>query len=122
MDADPAPGALLTLPWGAYRAFGWNGGRVVLDPAVKLFQRGVVWNDGLPVGLGDGRTLTLATEDPLARRVGAVLAGAGPLTGPLAAEGISHVLIQRSNENLFRSRLPGARLIFAGQDLLLFHL
>ncbi|MFF3440563.1 hypothetical protein [Streptosporangium sp. NPDC002721] len=122
VDADPAPGALLTLPWGAYRAFGWNGGRVVLDPAVKLFRRGVVWNDGLPVGLGDGRTLTLATEDPLARRVGAVLAGSGPLTGPLAAEGISHVLIQRSNENLFRARLPGARLIFAGQDLLLFRL
>ncbi|MGJ6963337.1 hypothetical protein ACSDR0_15635 [Streptosporangium sp. G11] len=122
VDADPAPGALLTLPWGGYRAFGWNGGRVVLDPAVKLFQRRVVWNDGLPVGLGDGRTLTLATEDPLARRVGAVLAGSGPLTGSLAAEGISHVLIQRPNENLFRSRLPGARLIFAGQDLLLFHL
>ncbi|MEU4535446.1 hypothetical protein AB0G15_11325 [Streptosporangium sp. NPDC023825] len=122
VDADPAPGALLTLPWGAYRAFGWNGGRVVLDPAVKLFRRRVVWNDGLPVGLGDGRTLTLATEDPLARRVGAILAGAGPLTGPLAAEGIGHVLIQRSNENLFRARLPGARLIFAGQDLLLFRL
>ncbi|WP_344922306.1 hypothetical protein [Streptosporangium oxazolinicum] len=122
VDADPAPGALLTLPWGAYRAFGWNGGRVVLDPAVKLFQRRVVWNDGLSVGLGDGRTLTLATEDPLARRVGAVLAGTGPLTGPLAEEGISHVLIQRSNENLFRSRLPGARLVFAGQDLLLFRL
>ncbi|WP_440098945.1 hypothetical protein [Streptosporangium sp. H16] len=122
VDADPAPGALLTLPWGAYRAFGWNGGRVVLDPAVKLFERRVVWNDGLPVGLGDGRTLTLATEDPLARRVGAVLARAGPLTGPLAAEGIGHVLIQRSNENLFRVRLPGARLIFAGQDLLLFRL
>ncbi|WP_436760413.1 hypothetical protein [Streptosporangium sp. V21-05] len=122
VDADPAPGALLTLPWGAYRAFGWNGGRVVLDPAVKLFHRRVVWNDGLPVGLGDGRTLTLATEDPLARRVGAVLAGSGPLTGPLAAEGIGYVLIQRSNENLFRDRLPGARLVFAGQDLLLFRL
>ncbi|MER5648505.1 hypothetical protein [Streptosporangium sp. NPDC002524] len=122
VDADPAPGALLTLPWGAYRAFGWNGGRVVLDPAVKLFRRRVVWNDGLPVGLGDGRTLTLAAEDPLARRVGAVLARSGPLTGPLAAEGVSHVLVQRSNENLFRARLPGARLIFAGQDLLLFRL
>ncbi|MEU8381084.1 hypothetical protein [Streptosporangium sp. NPDC048865] len=122
VDADPAPGALLTLPWGAYRSFGWNGGRVVLDPAVKLFRRRVVWNDGLAVGLGDGRTLTLATEDPSALRVGAVLAGPGPLTRPLAAEGISHVLILRSNENLFRARLPGARLIFAGQDLLLFRL
>ncbi|MEV4529080.1 hypothetical protein [Streptosporangium sp. NPDC049304] len=122
VDADPAPGALLTLPWGAYRAFGWNGGRVVLDPAVKSFRREVVWNDGLPVGLGDGRTLVLAGEDPRARRVGAILAGAGPLTGPLAAEGISHVLIQRSSENLFRSRLPGARLIFAGQELVLYRI
>lgn len=122
VDADPTPGALLTLPWGAYRAFGWNGGQVVLDPAVKFFRREVVWNDGLPVGLEDGRTLLLATEDPRARRVGAVLAGSGPLSGPLAAEGISHVLIQRSNENLFRSRLSGARLIFAGQDLILYRL
>ncbi|MER6828471.1 hypothetical protein ABT352_21005 [Streptosporangium sp. NPDC000563] len=122
VDADPVPGALLTLPWGAYRVFGWNGGRVVLDPAVKSFRREVVWNDGLPVGLGDGRTLVLAGEDPRARRVGAILAGSGPLTGPLAAEGISHVLVQRSSENLFRSRLPGARLIFAGQELVLYRL
>ncbi|MFI6506918.1 hypothetical protein ACIBCT_04870 [Streptosporangium sp. NPDC050855] len=122
VDADPAPGALLTLPWSAYRAFGWNGGRVVLDPAVKSFHRRVVWNDGLTVGLGDGRTLALGAEDPLAREIGPLLAGSGALTGPLAGRGVSHVLILRANENMFRSRLPGARLLHAGPELLLYRL
>ncbi|MEU4831971.1 hypothetical protein [Streptosporangium sp. NPDC023615] len=126
VDADPAPGALLTLPWSAYRAFDWNGGRVVLDPAVKAFHRRVVWNDGLTVGLGDGtgegRTLVLGGEDPLAREIGPILARPGVLTGPLTERGVSHVLIQRPNENMFRSRLPGARLVFAGRELLLFRL
>ncbi|GAA2992315.1 hypothetical protein [Streptosporangium longisporum] len=122
VDADPAPGALLTLPWSAYRAFGWNGGRVVLDPAVKSFHRRVVWNDGLTVGLGDGRTLALGAEDPLAREIGPLLAGSGALTGPLAARGVSHVLILRANENMFRSRLSGARLLHAGPELLLYRL
>ncbi|MGW4637870.1 hypothetical protein ACWEN6_05045 [Sphaerisporangium sp. NPDC004334] len=79
VNGDPHPGALLSLPWGAHRAFAWNGGRVILDPATKSFARRVVWDDTLLVGLGHGRVLRVAGEDPLARRVGALLrAETGP--------------------------------------------
>jgi len=65
VNADPAPGALLSLPWGAHRSFAWNGGRVVLDPATKLFERRVLWDDTLLVGLPDGGRLRVRGEDPL---------------------------------------------------------
>src|SRR5207244_9931930 len=41
IDDDPKPGALLVLPWSAYRVYGWNLGTVLLDPAVKAFSRRV---------------------------------------------------------------------------------
>ena len=85
VNGDPAPGALLSLPWSAYRAFAWNGGRVVLDPATKMFSRPVVWNDGLVVGTGDGTRIRLAAESPRARRIGALLAAPEAAPGAHAA-------------------------------------
>ncbi|MBB5134880.1 putative membrane protein YiaA [Thermocatellispora tengchongensis] len=123
VNADPAPGALLTLPWGAYRAFRWNpGGGVVLDPATKLFARRVIRDDSLPVRLGDGRVLRLAAEDPRARRVGRLLGAPGGRTAALRAEGIRYVLILRPYENVFLYRLPEARIIFGGREVLLLRL
>jgi len=131
MDADPEPGAVLALPWSAYRGFGWNGGRTVLDPAPLYFPRRVIWNDGLQVG---DRTLT--PEDPAARAVDAALARPGPIldghgqvTAPSVRDvvRVRYVLLERQrgrnpNENKFQSRLPSRRLVLQGTDILLYRL
>jgi len=122
VNGDPAPGALVSLPWGAHRAFGWNGGRVTLDPAVKMFARPVVWNDELLVGLPGGGTLRVRGEDARAREIGALLAGEGPLTAALRARGVRYVLISAANENTFRFRLPGAAVVLAGREITLMRL
>lgn len=123
VNGDPGPGALISLPWGAHRAFAWNGGRVILDPATKSFARRVVWDDALIVGRAGGRPLRVAGEDRLARRVGAAIAaGDGPLTSLLRAAGIRYVLIVAQNENTFRSRLPGAIPAYLGPQMLLLRL
>ncbi|MGI5160785.1 hypothetical protein [Microbispora sp. CA-102843] len=127
VNGDPVPGALLSLPWSAYRAFSWNGGRVVLDPATKMFSRPVVWNDALVVGTGGGRQIRVAAESPLARRIGALLAGpaepvSASLTEALAREGVRYVLTVGADENTFLSRLPGATPVYRGRELLLVRL
>ncbi|MEV5408043.1 hypothetical protein AB0K60_04255 [Thermopolyspora sp. NPDC052614] len=122
VDGDPAPGALVSLPWGAHRAFGWNGGRVTLDPAVKMFARRVVWNDELMVGLPGGGVLRVGREDARAREIGALVSGTGALTAGLRSRGVRYVLISGPNENTFRSRLAGAVIVYAGPELLLLRL
>jgi hypothetical protein len=122
VNDDPAPGALLSLPWGAHRAFAWNGGRVTLDPAVKMFARRVLWNDALTVGLPGGGELRVAGEDPEARAIGALLAGDGPVTAALRARGVRYVLISGPDRNRFQSRLPGGTVVHAGPELTLVRL
>jgi hypothetical protein len=129
VNGDTRPGALISLPWGAHRAFAWNGGRVILDPATKMFARRVVWNDTLVVGVRTARngagssTIRVGGEDVLARRMGAVIGtGRGPLTAFLRAAGIRYVLISGRNENAFRLRLPGATPAFVGSEVLLLRL
>jgi hypothetical protein len=43
-------GDVMVLPWGAFRSFGWNGRRTVLDPAGRYFPGSVVTDDTLVVG------------------------------------------------------------------------
>lgn len=116
VNADPADGRLLSLPWGAYRRPEWNGGRAVLDPWPRMAARRVVWNDGLRVG-GRG----LAQEDPLAAETDRLLRGGGDLTGPLREAGFRYVVISRdSSERSWRDRLDGAELVVEGPTLLVF--
>lgn len=131
MDADPVPGAVLALPWSAYRGFGWNGGRTVLDPAPLYFGRKVIWNDGLQVG-----TRTLAPEDPAARAVdaalrrpGPILDGHGRVNDPSVRDvlRVRYVLLERqrgqdANENVFQRRLPAWRPVLQGTDISLYRL
>ncbi|MEV4392234.1 hypothetical protein [Nonomuraea sp. NPDC049607] len=111
VDGDPAPGALVSLPWGAHRAFAWNGGRVVLDPATKLFRRRVLWDDTLLVGLPGGGRLRVRGEDPLNRRAGDLLAAHA--YGELPAR----YLLMAAGENGFPSAPPGWRTVFDGEEL-----
>jgi hypothetical protein len=123
VNADPRPGALVSLPWSAHRAFAWNGGRVILDPATKMFARRVVWNDALTVGLADGRLLRVAGEDPPARRLGGPIeTGKGPLTSLFRAAGIRYALVVAPDQNMFRSRMPDAVTVFVGHEVLLLRL
>ncbi|MEO3862074.1 hypothetical protein [Acrocarpospora sp. B8E8] len=122
VNADPAPGALVSLPWRAHRVFRWTGGRVILDPATKLFARRVVWNDTLVVESREYGPIRVTAEDPLTRRVGALLAGPGPAGARLAAAGIRYVLISDGNENEFLLKLQDATPIFRGERLLLLRL
>ena len=59
LDASPARGSVLLLPWATYRTPAWNHGEVVLDPWTRLLSRPVIWNDGTQVG-----AVALAPDDP----------------------------------------------------------
>jgi hypothetical protein len=142
IDADPRAGSVVLLPWAAYRRFGWNDGEAVLDPWTKLLARPVIWNDALQVG-----ALTVAAEDPQARRLTPVIAGARSLAGPLREAGVRYVVIDAgpllrrlgsaaSSSGppgydtaggggdclAARARLPGATVVLASADLIVFRL
>lgn len=127
VNADPAPGALLSLPWGAHRAFGWNDDRVILDPATKMFRRRVLWNDALLVGLPGGGRLRVAAEDPASAGVEAALgAEPGGRIAALSGLNVRYVLIHGS-DNPFQ--IPGgddslrrATTVFRGPELRLLRL
>src|ERR1700748_597695 len=77
IDASPARGAVLLLPWETYRRPAWNHGEAVFDPWSKLLSRPVIWNDGTRVG-----PVGLTPDDPRARRLAAaVRGGAGAARG-----------------------------------------
>lgn len=119
LDGDPRPGAVVVLPWGPYRRFDWNAGRVVLDPAQRITARPVVQDDGLP--LTSGR---VAGEDARAARVAVLLRGDGDLVGPLAAAGYRYVLVHASAPGADRvvRRLDGAPCVVCDPRLSLHRL
>jgi hypothetical protein len=87
IDASPARGDALLLPWAADRAPMWNRGETMLDPWPRLLDQPVIWNDGTRVG-----DVTLAPDDPRARRLDALISGTGPLTAALRAAGVRFVI------------------------------
>ncbi|MDA2813993.1 hypothetical protein O4J56_25330 [Nocardiopsis sp. RSe5-2] len=138
VDADPAPGSVLVLPWSAYRGLETTGpGRtaVVLDPAVKLFERPAVWNDDLRVA--DGGTVRAAEgEDPAARAVAEAAARPGGAGAPeIGALGVRYVLIEREapdptsadgprhlSENRFSPAIRASEKVHDGPLLTLYRL
>lgn len=132
--ADDEPGAVLVLPWGAYRGLEWSGEPVVaLDPATKLFDRRTVWNDDLHVGTPDGGTVAVAGEDALAREFARVLQP-DPRTGlPALAEsgvlpelatelgglGVRYVVVTAPVDNQFWSEGSDLSVVVEGPDLVL---
>jgi hypothetical protein len=93
MAADTVPGAVLVLPWHLYMGFGWNGDRVVLDPAQRWFTRRAVGNDDLELA-----GATVPGEDPYGARLGPVVAGSAPLAPALPAAGVRYVLVFKTAE------------------------
>jgi len=103
MAADPVPGAVLVLPWHLYLPFGWNGDRVVLDPAPRWFPRRVVGNDDLElVGL------TVPGEDPYGARLGPLVRGSATLAPALPGAGVRYVLVLKTADGTtWSGRLDG---------------
>ena len=83
---DAGPGDVLVLPFGTYRAFGWNADRPQLDPAARWLPRPVVADDELVVS---GHAV--AGEDVRAREVAAVADD----PAALAERGVGWVLVER---------------------------
>ena len=118
IDASPARGDVLVLPWATYRTPSWNHGEVVLDPWPRLLSRPVIWNDGTRVG-----DVTLAPDDPRARRLDGVIGGGGPLTAALRAAGVRFVLDDADGPGPpAASRLPGAVVIVRQPGLTVYRL
>jgi hypothetical protein len=113
IDRSPAPGAVLLLPWAAYRSPSWNGGRTLLDPWPRLVSRPVIWNDGPRVG-----STELRPDDPAARRLDAVIRGGGPLTSALSASGVRFVVVDAGGSAA--GRLPGCPVLAAAPGLVVF--
>ena len=107
LDASPAPGSVLLLPWATYRTPTWNHGEEVLDPWTRLLSRPLIWNDGTQVG-----PVALTPDDPRARSLDAAIDGTGPLTGTLRAAGVRFVLeAAEGPQPQVATRLPGAVMI-----------
>ena len=131
IDGDPARGSVLLLPWAAYRSYPWNRGQAVFDPWARFTGREVISNDGLAVG-----DLTLAQESADSIRLNRVVTSPGPLTRALSAAGVRYVVVDAgpllartgtlagrdARALAAQARLPGARLVIASRDLLLFRI
>ncbi len=118
IDASPARGAVLILPWETYRTPYWNHGEVVLDPWSLLLSRPVIWNDGTRVG-----DVELAPDDPRARRLDGAIGGTGPLTATLAAAGVRFVVDDPNGPGQqVGARLPGAVILVNQPGLTVYEL
>jgi hypothetical protein len=126
---DPGRGSVLLLPWAAYRRYPWNGGDAVYDPWTLLLGREVISNDGLQVG-----NLVLAQESADSIRLNRIVTTPGPLTLPLRRAGVRYVVVDagpllgRARPGPARpglaaaARLPGAAVVLASPDLVVFRL
>ncbi len=124
IDSSGLHGSALLLPWAAYRRYPWNGGEAVYDPWNKLLSREVISNDGLRVG-----NQTLTQESAASIRLNPIVTAAGPLTRPLHAAGVRYVVIDAGPllgkpraQLADDARLPGARVIVASRDLVVFEI
>jgi len=91
LDEQPDEGALVVVPWHAFRAWPWDDRRTVLDPWTRMVDRRVVVRDDLELTSG-----VVAGEDPVAADVGALLAEGRFDAEHLRALGIRYVLVDRS--------------------------
>jgi len=118
LDASPARGSVLLLPWATYRSPSWNHGEVVLDPWTRLLSRPLIWNDGTRVG-----DVELAPDDPRARALDGVIGGRGPLTAALRAAGVRFVLDDPDGPDPgIGARLPGSVVIIDQPGLTVYQL
>jgi hypothetical protein len=119
MADDPAPGALLVLPWHQYIPLSWNRGHVVMEPARAFFTRDAVVSDALEVGRE-----VVPPEDPWSALADPVVTGAAPLAPSLPALGLRYVLLLKEADwGSYASQpgpLSGLTLVLETTDLVLY--
>ena len=117
ISESPVEGDLLVLPFSSYRAPTWNGGRSVLDPAGRYFDRTTIVNDDLLVG-----GITIRGEDPRAADVFDVLAAGEIDPAALRQLGIGLVLVDTQAPEAFGAlaAVVRLRLVVDQGDLLVF--
>ncbi len=110
-------GELVAVPFSAFRAYPWNGGRTALDPAARYLPVAVVADDRLAVG-DSADDAVVAGESTRAAEVGAALAAGRPL----ASTGVRWVLVQRDTPGVAAppASLDGLRVAVAGTHLTLY--
>ncbi|WP_328651762.1 DUF3367 domain-containing protein [Micromonospora sp. NBC_00330] len=92
------PGEILALPLSAYRAYPWNPGRVVLDPAPRYLPGTVLTDDTLRVG-----DVAVAGENPRVREMRRALAEGRPVW----TTGVRWVLVQHEVSGEVDSQVLG---------------
>ncbi|MGH3758305.1 hypothetical protein [Actinophytocola sp.] len=114
LETSPQDGDVLTLPFGAFRRFDWNGDRTLHDPAPQYLPRATVVDDTLVVG---GRPV--AGEDPRVVAVREELTAGGDLTGL----GIGWILVEHGTPGIVEETVlnPDER-IYQGRWLDLYQL
>ncbi|TNH29711.1 hypothetical protein FHG89_11335 [Micromonospora orduensis] len=106
------PGEVLSLPLNAYRAYPWNSGRVVLDPAPRYLPGTVLTDDTLRVG-----DVAVAGENPRVREMRRAMAE----DRPVWTTGVRWVLVQHQvSGDLPAGTLDGLALIHQGPFLSLY--
>jgi hypothetical protein len=113
-----AEGPVLVLPWTLYRAFPWDDGTTVLDPATKLLQRPVV-NDALPLP-----GTAVRGEDPVAARLDPAVKAGDRLLPALRREGIRQVLVEQTtagyDAQLAARQTQGLKVVVRTPELTLY--
>jgi hypothetical protein len=104
-----APGEVLPLPFAEYRRYGWNHGRVVIDPLPRYLAAPVVTDDTLVVG-----GVTIAGEDRRAARVREHLAAGGAAVDL----GVAWVVVE--GPGVDTSTLAGLERVYSGPELSLY--
>ncbi|MEU5827026.1 hypothetical protein [Micromonospora tulbaghiae] len=106
------PGEILALPLTTYRAYPWNPGRVVLDPAPRYLPGTVLTDDTLVVD-----DVAVAGENPRLREVRRVLAEGRPVS----ATGVGWVVVQHGTPSTVDAAvLAGLDLRYEGESLSLY--
>ena len=125
LAADHRAGAVVVLPFDAYRRFGWNRGGTVLDPMNRWLDRPVIVSSDLPVARPGDRVLVVRGEDRLAARVAEQLhtAARDPADAArlLGSDGARWVVVEsHSGSRLDRALLAGLVRHYRGPDLSLY--
>lgn len=110
-------GAVVTLPFEAYRRFGWAPASSVADPASRWFDTTVISSDQLRV---DG--VLLQGEDPVAARTTAALDARRPLRAVLEADHARWALVYRVAGAAAPATPSGMQVAYRGPHLLLWRL
>ena len=115
VEREPGHGDVAVLPWGTFRAFGWNDGRTVLDPATRFLPGSVVASSDLVVG-----RVVVAGDDPRAVAVRAAFDRPDSVSA-LRGLGVGWVLVEKDQAGA-ALREPEGEVRYDGELLRLVQL